>query len=75
MADQAFVIYRMVVQAVGGIPRAVPLRDFTHDLEAMAEAITPSTRLVFLANPNNPTGTIFRRDAWEEFLARGPAST
>jgi histidinol-phosphate aminotransferase len=72
MADQAFVIYRMVVQAAGGVPRIVPLRDFTHDLEAIAEAITPRTRVVFLANPNNPTGTIFRRRAWEAFLRAVP---
>jgi histidinol-phosphate aminotransferase len=72
MADQAFVIYRMVVQAAGGIPRIVPLRDFTHDLRAIAEAITPRTRVVFLANPNNPTGTIFRRAAWEAFLGAIP---
>jgi histidinol-phosphate aminotransferase len=72
MADQAFVIYRMVVQASGGIPKIVPLRDYTHDLEAIAEAITPATRLVFLANPNNPTGTIFRRPAWEAFLRAVP---
>ncbi|MFN8543346.1 MAG: histidinol-phosphate transaminase [Candidatus Binatia bacterium] len=68
MADQAFVIYRMVVQAAGGVARIVPLSDFTHDLEALAEAVTPRTRLVFLSNPNNPTGTIFRRPAWETFL-------
>ncbi len=69
MADQAFVIYRMVVQAHGGKSTCVPLRQFTHDLEAIAEAITPATRLVFLANPNNPTGTIFFQESWEEFLA------
>jgi histidinol-phosphate aminotransferase len=68
MADQAFVVYRMVTQAVAAIPRVVPLRDFTHDLEAMAEAVTARTRVVFVANPNNPTGTIFRRSAWEGFL-------
>ena len=72
MADQAFVIYRMLVQAQGGKGIVVPLRNFTHDLEAMAEAITPATRLVFLANPNNPTGTIFFREQWEEFLAAVP---
>ena len=72
MADQAFVIYRMVVQAVGGTARIVPLRDYTHDLEAIAEAVTPRTRVVFLANPNNPTGTIFGRAAWESFLAAMP---
>ena len=72
MADQAFVIYRMVVQAVAATPRVIPLRNFTHDLEAIAEAVTPRTRLVFLANPNNPTGTIFRRAAWEAFLRALP---
>jgi histidinol-phosphate aminotransferase len=72
MADQAFVIYRMVVQAVAATPRVIPLRNFTHDLEAMAEAVTPRTRLVFLANPNNPTGTIFRRREWKAFLRALP---
>jgi len=72
MSDQAFVIYRLVVQAAGGVPRPVPLRNFTHDLEAMAEAITPRTRLVFLANPNNPTGTIYRRDEWQAFVRSVP---
>ena len=68
MADQAFVVYRMVTQAVAATPRIVPLRHFTHDLEAMADEVTSRTRLVFVANPNNPTGTIFRRAAWESFL-------
>src|SRR5207245_2543161 len=72
MADQAFVVYRLVVQAAGGTSRIVPLRDFTHDLEAIAAAVTPRTRLVFLGNPNNPTGTIFRRAAWRAFLGRLP---
>ena len=72
MADQAFVIYRLVVQAAGGISRLAPLRNYTHDLEAIAEAITPATRMVFLANPNNPTGTIFFRRDWEEFLTALP---
>ncbi|HWP59062.1 MAG TPA: histidinol-phosphate transaminase [Candidatus Acidoferrales bacterium] len=72
MADQAFVIYRLVVQAAGGSCRLVPLKDFAHDLDAMAAAVTPKTRLVFLSNPNNPTGTIFRKGDWESFLDRVP---
>jgi histidinol-phosphate aminotransferase len=72
MADQAFAIYRIVVQAAGGTSRIVPLRNYTHDLEAILDAITPATRLVFLANPNNPTGTIFFRPQWEEFLSAVP---
>jgi histidinol-phosphate aminotransferase len=45
---------------------------YVHDLEAMAEAITPNTKIVYIANPNNPTGTIVRRDAVERFLDRVP---
>jgi histidinol-phosphate aminotransferase len=68
MAEQAFVVYQLIVQAVGGESRAVPLRNFTHDLAALAEAVTARTRVIFLANPNNPTGTIFRTSEWERFL-------
>jgi histidinol-phosphate aminotransferase len=70
MAEQAFVVYQLIVQAVGAVGKQVPLRDYTHDLSAIAEAVSPRTRLVFLANPNNPTGTIFRRAEWEKFLAK-----
>jgi len=72
MAEQAFVVYELIVQAVGGERKTVPLKNFTHDLMAIADTITPRTRLVFLANPNNPTGTIYRRSDWEAFLARIP---
>jgi len=70
MADQAFVVYHLVVQAAGGSCNLVPLKNFTHDLEAIGRAITGRTRIVFLANPNNPTGTIYRRKEWEGFLER-----
>ncbi|MCW5891951.1 MAG: histidinol-phosphate transaminase [bacterium] len=73
IADGAFVIYRMIVQSAAGVPRMVPLRRFTHDLEAMAEAVTPRTRLVFVANPNNPTGTMVTRAQWQAFLRALPA--
>jgi histidinol-phosphate aminotransferase len=72
MSEQAFVVYASVVQAAAGIPRAVPLRDFAHDLDAIAAAVRKSTRLVFLGNPNNPTGTIYRRAAFERLLERLP---
>ena len=72
MARQAFVVYKLVVQAVGGISKEVPLRDFTHDLAAIGEAISSKTRIVFLANPNNPTGTIYRKAQWEAFLKQVP---
>jgi histidinol-phosphate aminotransferase len=70
MARQAFVVYQLVVQAAGGIGKGVPLRNFTHDLTGISGAIGPKTRIVFLANPNNPTGTIYRRDEWEGFLEK-----
>ncbi len=68
-----FVAYGLALDAMGAAVRTVPLNDFGYDLEAMARALTPRTRCVFLANPNNPTGTIYRRPEWEEFLERvGP---
>jgi len=68
MARQAFIVYKLIVQAVGGLAKEIPLRDFTHDLDAIAKAVSPKTRMVFLANPNNPTGTIYRRAEWERLL-------
>jgi len=70
MAQQAFVVYNLVVQAVGGKAKAVPLRNYTHDLSAIGDAVTAQTRVVLLANPNNPTGTIYRREEWERFLGQ-----
>ena len=54
MADQAFVIYRMVVQAAAATPRVVPLRDFTHDLEAMAEAVDAAHAARLPRQPEQP---------------------
>jgi histidinol-phosphate aminotransferase len=68
MAAQSFTIYRLVVQAAGGTAKIIPLSDFIHDLKAIKAAVTPKTRLIFLANPNNPTGTTYGKDAWEDFL-------
>ncbi|HEX9020866.1 MAG TPA: aminotransferase class I/II-fold pyridoxal phosphate-dependent enzyme, partial [Nitrospirota bacterium] len=57
-ADPSFVVYKMITQAAGGANIIVPCKDMRHDLDAMAERITPKTKIVFIANPNNPTGTI-----------------
>ncbi|NTV63253.1 MAG: histidinol-phosphate transaminase [Oscillochloris sp.] len=57
MADGTFISYYMRTLELGGRAVRVPLRAYTHDLQAMAAAITPRTRLVFVCNPNNPTGT------------------
>lgn len=72
MADQTFVIYKMEVTAVHGAPIIVPLKQWRHDLPAMADAITERTRLLFLCNPNNPTGTMVSAAEVERLLARVP---
>lgn len=72
VAEHAFVIYAMVMQAQGAAVRVVPARDYGHDLDAMAAAVSERTRIVFLANPNNPTGTMFGEDEWRRFLAAVP---
>ncbi len=71
-SEHAFAIYELVVAASGGITKTVPMKDYTFDLDAIGGAVDEHTRVIFLANPNNPTGTIYRRDAWERLLARLP---
>ena len=68
----SFVVYPMIVQAVGGIRVVVTLKDQRLDLEAMARAMTPMTKMVFIANPNNPTATIVTAEEVEDFMARVP---
>jgi len=72
MADQTFVIYKMEVTAAHGKAVTVPLRQWRHDLPAMAEAITPRTRLLFLCNPNNPTGSMVSSGEVAQLLSRIP---
>ena len=72
MADGSFVSYGMRTLAMGGQPLRVPLRDYVHDLDAMSDAITERTRLIFLCNPNNPTGTTVDAASVARFLARVP---
>jgi histidinol-phosphate aminotransferase len=62
----------MIVQSAGGIRVVVTLKDHRLDLEAMARAITPMTKLVFVANPNNPTATIVTATEVADFMARVP---
>ncbi|WP_412515670.1 histidinol-phosphate transaminase [Actinomadura madurae] len=72
-AWRSFEAYPLLVSLSGATGVQVALRDETHDLPAMAGAITDRTRLIFLCNPNNPTGTIVRRAEIEAFLDRVPA--
>ena len=71
VAHPAFPVYGIVARVMGAVPVEVPLKEHTHDLEAMAERIGSKTKLVFVCNPNNPTGTIVgkkRLDAFVEAL-------
>ncbi len=72
MADRAFVVYRLLARSFLADVRDVPMRDHTHDLDAMLDAITPETRLVMISNPNNPSGTMVDQRAVEKFMARLP---
>lgn len=74
-SQHAFAVYPLVTQAVGATGVVVPARDFGHDLDAMLAAITPQTKIIFIANPNNPTGTLLARDAVYAFLKKVPRQT
>ncbi len=69
-----FLVYQKMVQARGGINRVVPLKDMHHDLDGILKQINEKTRLIFLDNPNNPTGTVFTKDEFESFLDKVPES-
>ncbi|MGA8269981.1 MAG: histidinol-phosphate transaminase [Candidatus Sulfotelmatobacter sp.] len=71
-SERSFIIYSMVVRAAGAQLVEVPMREDAFDLEAILAAIDANTRIVFLANPNNPTGTMLEADVVERFLARVP---
>jgi histidinol-phosphate aminotransferase len=72
-SQHAFAVYPLAVQAIGARGIEVPAREYGHDLEAMARAVTPKTRIVFIANPNNPTGTMAPYRVLEAFLETLPA--
>jgi histidinol-phosphate aminotransferase len=74
-AQHAFAVYPLVVKATGATGVEVPARDFGHDLAAMRRAVTQRTRLVFIANPNNPTGTCAAPDEIEGFIESLPPTT
>ena len=72
MAEYAFAVYPLATQAVGATARVAPARDFGHDLAALRAAIDDTTRVVWLANPNNPTGTWLAPAAVKAFVAALP---
>ena len=71
-SERSFIVYSMAVRAAGAQLIEAPMRDDTFDLAAILAAINEDTRLVFLANPNNPTGTMVNADTVDSFLAEVP---
>lgn len=71
-SQHAFAVYPLVTQAMGAKGVVVPAKDFGHDLSAMLAAVTDKTSLIFIANPNNPTGTLLAKDALFAFLQQVP---
>ena len=73
-SQHAFVVYPLVTQAIGAKAVAVPASDYGHDLDAMAGAITDRTKMIFIANPNNPTGTFLSTESIKAFLDKVPSN-
>lgn len=72
ISKPTFLVYSLMTQAVGGLSVQVNQKSFAHDLEAMADALTERTRVVFLDNPNNPSGSVISRKDFEIFRSRVP---
>jgi len=73
-AQHAFAVYALVTQAVGAKGIVIPAKNYGHDLPAMLAAITEKTRIIFVANPNNPTGTLLPKDDLFAFLNAVPSN-
>ncbi|MBI5301976.1 MAG: histidinol-phosphate transaminase [Chloroflexi bacterium] len=74
VCNATFPLYKIYTIQFGGQVIAIPHKNYRYDLNAMADAITPNTRLVFVTNPNNPTGTLLTRDEVDAFMKRVPPS-
>ena len=72
IADPSFVIYQSAVKIINGKCRLVELKNYRYDMETMAEAVGEKTKLIFVANPNNPTGTMVTGNEVESFLEKVP---
>jgi histidinol-phosphate aminotransferase len=70
--EAAFIGFQVLAKSRGVTYRTVPYRDWHYDLAALADAINPHTKIIYLANPNNPTGTIFTRQQFDEFYRHVP---
>ncbi|HSG29925.1 MAG TPA: histidinol-phosphate transaminase [Thermodesulfobacteriota bacterium] len=72
MGEYAFIVYPLVTKAIGADAVISPMPDLIHDLRDMYKRITDKTKMIFIANPNNPTGTMVNRDEMEWFLQKVP---
>ena len=73
-SQHAFAVYALVTQAMGAKGVVVPAKNYGHDLDAMLVAITPKARMIFIANPNNPTGTLINKSDLHAFLSQVPST-
>jgi histidinol-phosphate aminotransferase len=71
-SEHSFAVYPLVTQAVGAIAKVAPALEYGHNLDAMLERVNSNTRLIFIANPNNPTGTLLKDNALEAFISALP---
>jgi len=71
-SEGTFVGFYLIANSRGIKPKTVPLKNYRFDLEAIADAITDRTKIIYLVNPNNPTGNIFTKDEFEKFIAKVP---
>jgi len=71
-SEHAFIAYKLITAIFGAHTIETPSSDYCHHLDAMLAAITPRTRLIFIANPNNPTGTLLSQEEIDEFMLRVP---
>ncbi len=71
-SEPSFLVYRKMVQIAGGKNVVIPLKEYRHDLAAIAGAVTDNTRIIFLDNPNNPTATVISRDDFDAMLEKLP---
>lgn len=72
-SQYAFLVYPLIIQAVDAQAKVAPAKDFGHDLDAMLSLITEKTKIIFIANPNNPTGTWLNKQEIESFLCKVPS--
>jgi histidinol-phosphate aminotransferase len=71
-SQYAFIVYALTAKAIGAASVETPALDWGHDLEKMAAAVTPQTKVIFIANPNNPTGTVLAHNEVSDFLTAVP---